>query len=113
MPLHSRRRVVDAVGHLHDLLRQLRALGIVLHLGELVADLAELDAGRVESVCIAATQLATGRAVVFCQQKGRALPPWASQANIRMQPIRLSPVHALASAAIRTHASHRMHLPGS
>ncbi len=59
-----------------------------------------LDQGRVESVCIAATQLATGRAVVFCQQKGRALPPWASQDNIRMQPIRLSPVHALASAAI-------------
>jgi len=59
-----------------------------------------LDAGRVESVCIAATQLATGRAVVFCQQRGRKLPPWASQDNIRMQPIRLSPVHALASAAI-------------
>ena len=59
-----------------------------------------LESGLVESVCIAATQLATGRAVVFCQQKGRALPPWASQANIRMQPIRLSPVHALASAAI-------------
>ncbi len=59
-----------------------------------------LDHGRVESVCIAATQLATGRAVVFCQQKGRTLPPWASQDNIRMQTIRLSPVHALASAAI-------------
>jgi NTE family protein len=59
-----------------------------------------LQAGLVESVCIAATQLATGRAVVFCEQKERALPPWASQANIRMQPIRLAPVHALASAAI-------------
>jgi NTE family protein len=59
-----------------------------------------LEAGLVESVCVAATQLATGRAVVFCEQKGRGLPPWASQANIRMQPIRLAPVHALASAAI-------------
>lgn len=56
--------------------------------------------GLVESVCIAATQLATGRAVVFCQQRSRALPPWASHTHIRMQPIRLSPVHALASAAI-------------
>jgi NTE family protein len=59
-----------------------------------------LDKGLVECVCIAATQLATGRAVVFCEQKDRSLPPWASQANIRMQPIRLAPVHALASAAI-------------
>jgi len=59
-----------------------------------------LKSGRVESVCIAATQLATGRAVVFCEQKTRDLPSWASQTNIAMQPIRLSPVHALASAAI-------------
>ncbi len=59
-----------------------------------------LKAGRLESVCIAATQLATGRAVIFCEQVDRSLPSWASQANIRMQPIRLSPVHALASAAI-------------
>jgi NTE family protein len=59
-----------------------------------------LKAGHVESVCIAATQLATGRAVVFCEQQKRELPSWASQDNIRMQPIRLAPVHALASAAI-------------
>ena len=60
-----------------------------------------LKQGLVESVCIAATQLATGRAVVFCEQeRSRELPPWASQENIRMQPIRLAPVHALASAAI-------------
>ena len=56
--------------------------------------------GLVESVCIAATQLATGRAVVFCEQKRRTLPPWANHTNIRLQPIRLAPVHALASAAI-------------
>ncbi|MBW2230922.1 MAG: patatin-like phospholipase family protein [Deltaproteobacteria bacterium] len=59
-----------------------------------------LDSGHVEAVCIAATQLATGRAVVFVEQKDRALPPWANQDNIRMQGIRLAPVHALASAAI-------------
>ncbi len=59
-----------------------------------------LDAGLIDSVCIAATQLATGRAVVFCEQRDRSLPPWANQAAIRIQPIRLSPVHALASAAI-------------
>jgi NTE family protein len=59
-----------------------------------------IRAGVIESVCIAATQIATGRAVVFVEQKDRALPSWADQTNIRMQPIRLMPVHALASAAI-------------
>lgn len=59
-----------------------------------------LKAGLVEAVCIAATQLATGRAVIFCERRERDLPTWANQANIRMQPIRLAPVHTLASAAI-------------
>jgi len=59
-----------------------------------------LQRGLVESVCVAATQIATGRAVVFIEQLSRSLPPWASQTNIRMQPIHLMPVHALASAAI-------------
>jgi NTE family protein len=56
--------------------------------------------GRVDTVCIAATQVATGRAVVFCDSHRAELPPWASVANVRMQRIRLSPLHALASAAI-------------
>ena len=59
-----------------------------------------LKSGRLEAVCIAATQIATGRAVVFVEQAERVLPPWADQENIRMQAIRLLPVHALASAAI-------------
>jgi len=59
-----------------------------------------LRAGRVDAVCIATTQIATGRAVVFVEQKQRALPEWTNQDSIRMQPIRLSPMHALASAAI-------------
>jgi len=56
--------------------------------------------GRVDTVCVAATQIATGRAVVFCDSHRQELPPWASVTNIRMQRIRLSPIHALASAAI-------------
>lgn len=59
-----------------------------------------LKAGNVEAVCVATTQIATGRAVVFVERNERSLPPWADQANIRMQAIRLSPMHALASAAI-------------
>ena len=56
--------------------------------------------GRIDTVCVAATQVATGRAVVFCDSHRPELPPWASGSNIRMQRIRLSPLHALASAAI-------------
>lgn len=59
-----------------------------------------LRSGRIDTVCVAATQIATGRAVVFCDSHRPALPPWASVSNIRMQRIRLSPLHALASAAI-------------
>jgi len=55
---------------------------------------------RIDTVCVAATQVATGKAVIFCDSGRAELPPWASAANIRMQRIRLSPLHALASAAI-------------
>jgi len=56
--------------------------------------------GRIDTVCVAATQVATGRAVVFCDSNRPELPPWSAESNIRMQRIRLSPLHALASAAI-------------
>lgn len=56
--------------------------------------------GRIDTVCVAATQIATGRAVIFCDSHRPELPPWASVSNIRMQRIRISPLHALASAAI-------------
>jgi NTE family protein len=59
-----------------------------------------LREGHIESVCIAATQIATGLAVVFVEQLAEDIPSWTSETNIRMQPIRLMPVHALASAAI-------------
>jgi len=59
-----------------------------------------LRTGRIDTVCVAATQIATGRAVVFCDSHRPELPPWANISNIRMQRIRLSPLHALASAAI-------------
>lgn len=59
-----------------------------------------LRSGRVDAVCVTATQVATGRAVVFCDSQRAELPPWANASNIRMQRIRLSPLHALASAAI-------------
>jgi NTE family protein len=59
-----------------------------------------LNAGRVDSVCIAATQLATGRAVIFTEEKERSHFAQRPDDHIRMQAARLAPVHALASAAI-------------
>ncbi len=59
-----------------------------------------LRAGLLDAVCVTTTQIATGHAVVFVEQKDRSLPHWASQDGVRMQPIRLSPMHTLASAAI-------------
>lgn len=59
-----------------------------------------LRADRLDAVCIATTQIATGHAVIFVERKERGLPDWANQDSVRMQPIRLSPIHALASAAI-------------
>ena len=56
--------------------------------------------GRIDTICVAATQVATGRAVVFCDSHRPELPAWSNVSNIRMQRIRLSPLHALASAAI-------------
>ncbi len=59
-----------------------------------------LNAGRVDAVCIAATQLATGRAVIFTEEKERSYFAPVADDQIRMQAARLAPVHALASAAI-------------
>jgi NTE family protein len=55
--------------------------------------------GNIEAVCVTATQIATGRAVVFTECREQ-LPPRATGDAIHMQPIRILPVHALASAAI-------------
>ncbi len=59
-----------------------------------------IRSGRIDTVCVAATQIATGRAVIFCESRRPELPPWANVSNVRMQRIRLSPLHVLASAAI-------------
>lgn len=59
-----------------------------------------LKAGRIEVVCVTATQLATGRAIIFCEQNARSIVPRSPHDHIQLQPARLTPVHALASAAI-------------
>ena len=59
-----------------------------------------LQADRLEAVCVAATEIATGRAVVFVQRRGSDQAPWAHDPSMIARPTRLAPLHALASAAI-------------
>ena len=56
--------------------------------------------GRVDAVCVAATQVATGRVTIFMETRDHAVPEWTRDPNILPRPTRLLPTHALASAAI-------------
>jgi NTE family protein len=56
--------------------------------------------GRVEAVCVAATQIATGRVVAFIETRHKSLPLWSRDPTIVPRVTRLLPAHALASAAI-------------
>ena len=56
--------------------------------------------GRVDAVCVAATQIATGRVTIFMETREHAVPQWTRDPNILPRPTRLLPTHALASAAI-------------
>jgi NTE family protein len=59
-----------------------------------------LRADRIGAVCVAATEIATGRAVVFVQRSESEPAAWAHDPSMIAQATRLAPVHALASAAI-------------
>ena len=56
--------------------------------------------GRVEAVALAATQIATGRVVIFMETQNRDIPRWTRDPTLVPRPTRLLPTHALASAAI-------------
>jgi len=58
-----------------------------------------VETGRLEAVTVTATDLSTGRAVVFVQSRNR-LPPWSRDPLVEARPARLGPEHALASGAI-------------
>jgi NTE family protein len=57
-------------------------------------------AGRVEAVCVAATQIATGRVAIFIENRDRRVARWTRDPTIMPHPTRLTPHHALASASI-------------
>jgi NTE family protein len=61
---------------------------------------ANVRAGHVDAVAVAATQIVTGRVVIFMETRDRNIPHWTRDPNLIPRPTRLLPTHALASAAI-------------
>jgi NTE family protein len=59
-----------------------------------------IRSGLLEGLSLSATEVATGRTVVFIQQHGGGLPSWTPEPNIHVVSARIGPRHALASAAI-------------
>lgn len=61
---------------------------------------ANLAKGLFSSLAVSATQIATGRSVVFVQRSAPGLPPWSRDPNTEAREAVIGPEHALASAAI-------------
>jgi NTE family protein len=59
-----------------------------------------IKAGRIDAACVAATEIATGRGVVFVQTHASEDAPWEHDPSVVARATRLGPAHALASAAI-------------
>ena len=59
-----------------------------------------IRSGLVDSVCIGATEIASGRTLMFVDNRERQLPSWTHDRHVVARPARVGPVHALASAAI-------------
>jgi NTE family protein len=55
---------------------------------------------HIDGVCVAATQISTGRAVVFHDARGYRAEAWSHDPAMIARPAKLGPAHALASAAI-------------
>jgi NTE family protein len=56
--------------------------------------------GLIDAICVPATQIGTGRVVVFMETRDRNIPHWTRDPSIVPRPTRLLPTHAMASAAI-------------
>lgn len=100
------RRVVEAMrgglapARLYGLLNTKPLEQMVLHAMPWRSIRSNVREGRVDAVCVAATQIATGRVTIFMETRDHALPEWTRDPNILPRPTRLMPTHALASAAI-------------
>src|SRR5262249_52799853 len=59
-----------------------------------------LESGALQALAIAATEIATGRSVVFIDTHTGTAPQWARDPFVIAHPTHIRPAHALASAAI-------------
>ncbi|MDZ4697462.1 MAG: patatin-like phospholipase family protein [Deltaproteobacteria bacterium] len=58
-----------------------------------------LEAGHLESLAVSATDIASGKTVVFIDSE-KPVPPWSADPHVRALPVRIGPRQCLASAAI-------------
>ncbi len=56
--------------------------------------------GHVEALAVSATHVGSGRASVFVQRRGGGIPAWGNDPSYQAEATRITPHHALASAAI-------------
>ncbi|MBI5497926.1 MAG: patatin-like phospholipase family protein [Deltaproteobacteria bacterium] len=59
-----------------------------------------INAGRLEALTVTATDIGTGKTVVFVERRGGGVPPWSRDPWVTARPTRITHQHALASAAI-------------
>ena len=59
-----------------------------------------IEDGRLEALAVAATEIATGRSVVFVDNRSGTVPQWARDPFLIPRPAQIGPAHALASAAM-------------
>jgi NTE family protein len=59
-----------------------------------------VDAGDVDAVAVTATEIGTGKSVVWVDDRGRVVREWPHDPFVIARPAALAPAHALASAAI-------------
>ncbi|MBX5481622.1 MAG: patatin-like phospholipase family protein [Myxococcaceae bacterium] len=61
---------------------------------------ANLARGRFDALSVSATQISTGKTIVFVQRREGGVPPWSRDPYTEARETILGPEHALASAAI-------------
>ena len=59
-----------------------------------------VDTGEVDAVAITATEISSGKSIVWVDNRERAVRPWTHDPFVVARPVALGPQHALASAAI-------------
>jgi len=59
-----------------------------------------IDAGAIESVAVTATEMGSGKSIVWVDNRAGVVRPWVHDPFVIARPVRLNPGYALASSAI-------------